>query len=466
MPANPVATGFDQPEPITDHRKLIAYLESGCKPRQHWCVGTEHEQFVFHKQTLQPVAYEGTDGIQAILQHFVTQFGWTPIFEQGLPIALQQGTAAITLEPGGQFELSGAPLPTIHQTKAELATHIHQLSSICQIHHIGFLGIGTQPKWPFDAIPWMPKGRYQQMRAYLPNKGHLALDMMTRTTTIQASLDFHNESDMVAKFRLALALQPLITALFANSPFIDGQPTGRLSHRAEIWRHTDPDRCGWLPFVFAEGFGFERYADYALATPMLFLLRQHRYHPVGGAPFKHFLTGSLPDWPGHYPTLEDWTTHLTTLFPDVRLKHYLEMRGADGGNQEMICALPAFWKGILYDDSAMAAAWDLVKQWSLTEREQIHSQVARLGLATPVPGSIGTLRQLALEVLAIASLSLQHQQQYDSNGQDESIYLEPLLAIASSGITPAQRLLEAYHGPWRGDVNQLFKMAETCPNQS
>ncbi|MBF0159499.1 MAG: glutamate--cysteine ligase [Magnetococcales bacterium] len=450
--------------PVTDRHDLISYLESGCKPRSQWRIGTEHEQFAFHKQTLQPVAYPGHHGIGAILQHMVDRFGWLPILEEGTVIALQQQQAAITLEPGGQFELSGAPLQTIHQTEAEIDRHIHQLNTICQQHQISFLAVGTQPKWPFEAIPWMPKGRYQQMRAYLPGKGSLALDMMTRTTTIQANLDFGSEQDMVAKFRLALALQPMVTALFANSPFFEGRPTGFLSYRAEIWRHTDPDRCGWLPFVFEDGFGFERYADYALATPMLFLLHHHRYHPAGGAPFSQFLAGKLAGWPGLLPTLEEWTTHLSTLFPDVRLKHYLEMRGADGGHQEMICALPALWKGILYDDTAMAAAWDLVKGWSLPQRAEIHGQVGRLALATPIPGRLGNMQGLAQHVLAIATQSLQRQRQCDPGGQDESIYLAPLLEIATSGITQAERLLEAWHGPWQGDIDQIFRLARTCPD--
>uniref|UniRef100_UPI00102BFFF7 glutamate--cysteine ligase n=1 Tax=Candidatus Magnetaquicoccus inordinatus TaxID=2496818 RepID=UPI00102BFFF7 len=367
--------------------------------------------------------------------------------------------ASISLEPGGQLELSGAPLRTIHDTQNEINEHLHQLGELCARMEIAFLGVGVQPKWSFSEIPWMPKGRYREMRRYLPSKGALSLDMMTRTATVQANLDYADETDMVNKFRLALALQPLATALFANSPFLEGRPNGFLSYRSEIWRHTDPDRCGWLPFVFAEDFGFARYVEYALDVPMLFLYRHGGYQPAGGVPFRAFLEGKHPLLPGEYPTLADWETHISTLFPDVRLKRYLELRGADAGNSATLCALPAFWKGLLYDAEVLAQAWELVSTWSLSERVQIHGLVPRMALHTPIPGG-QTLRELAEEILPLAQMGLQRQKQRNSKGCDESIYLKPLLQIVESGVTPAERLLQAYQERWQKQVDPIFHEQE------
>lgn len=456
----------DHPHPaITTREPLIAWLESGCKPRAQWRVGTEHEKFGFHKQTLAPLSYEGTVGIRTILEGMAARFGWNLVCEQGCPIALvkagPQGEtrASITLEPGGQLELSGAPLQSIHETQEEINDHLQQLGELCANMEVAFLGVGVQPKWPFEAIPWMPKGRYREMRRYLPGKGALSLDMMTRTATVQANLDFADEADMVRKFRLSMALQPLATALFANSPFLEGRPNGFLSYRSEIWRHTDPDRCGWLPFLFAPGFGFARYAEYALDVPMLFLYRQGHYLDAGGAPFRAFLEGRLPVLPGEHPTLADWETHISTLFPDVRLKRYLELRGADAGNSATLCALPAFWKGILYDDEAMETAWEWVGKWSLEERAQIHQTVPRLGLHTPIPRH-RTLRELAGEVLELAREGLLRQDQRNHRGCDEAVYLKPLFEVVESGITPAERLLTAYRLRWNGSVDPLFREQE------
>ncbi|MBF0185645.1 MAG: glutamate--cysteine ligase [Magnetococcales bacterium] len=450
---------------VTTREPLIEWVASGCKPAERWRVGTEHEKFGFHKKSLAPLGYDGPAGIRALLQGMMDNFAWQAINEQGEPVALIKESsfgankASITLEPGGQVELSGAPLRTIHDTQNEINEHLHQLGELCARMEIAFLGVGVQPKWPFAAIPWMPKGRYREMRDYLPGKGALSLDMMTRTATVQANLDYANEADMVNKFRVALALQPLATALFANSPFLDGKPNGFLSYRSEIWRYTDPDRCGWLPFVFESEFGFARYVEYALDVPMLFLYRHGHYQAAGGIPFRAFLEGRLPQLPGEYPTLADWETHLSTLFPDVRLKRYLELRGADAGNSATLCALPAFWKGLLYDADALAAAWELVGHWSLAERQQMHQQVPRSALQTPVPGG-GTLRNLAEQVLTLAQDGLQRQQQRNSKGCDESIYLKPLLQVAESGITPAERLLQAYHERWQQSVDPIFHEQE------
>lgn len=445
----------EDPAPVEGLPQLVSWMETGCKPRGQWRIGTEHEKFGFRWRDLTPLGYGEEDGIRAILESMAREFQWDTVLENGRPIALTRGQAAITLEPGGQLELSGAPLETIHQTHEEINTHLSQLSRICRELDVAFIGIGVQPLWSFAQIPWMPKGRYGVMRDYLPTRGRMGLDMMTRTSTVQANLDFASEKDMVAKFRLAMALQPLVTALFANSPFSDGRPNGFLSFRAEIWRHTDPDRCGWLPFVFEEGFGFQRYVEYALDVPMLFVQRGGRYLAAGGTPFRQFMAGRLPLLPGERPTMGDWVLHLSTLFPDVRLKRYLEMRGADVGNSKNICALPALWKGLLYDNTAMEEAWDLVRKWSLEERARLHRQVPRGGLGVKLPQG-RTLKWLARKILEIARAGLHRQKRRNAKGCDESIYLHFLLEVAEKGITPAERMLKDYHGRWQGDVRPVF----------
>ncbi|MBF0182554.1 MAG: glutamate--cysteine ligase [Magnetococcales bacterium] len=445
--------------PVAGRDELVAWMETGCKPMEAWRVGTEHEKFGFYKNELRPIPYDGPRGVERLLREMADRFGWEMELEGGRPIALRQGRAAVTLEPGGQLELSGAPMADIHAAKAEIDDHLHQLGHICRDLGIAFLGIGAQPKWPFREVPWVPKGRYRVMREYLPGKGALSLDMMARTGTVQANLDFSDEADMARKFRVAMALQPLVTALFANSPFIDGKPTGYLSYRARIWQETDPDRCGWLPFLFEEGFGFERYVDHALDTPMLFLYRDGQYRQAGGVPFRRFLEGKHPLLPGEWPTLSDWETHLSTLFPDVRLKHYLETRGADAGNSATLCALPAFWKGILYHAESLEACWEMVGEWSLEERTRIHELVPRLALKTPIPGG-RDLRDLAREVLPCAVEGLTAHGCRNAKGCDETIYLKPLLATAESGVTPAERLLAAYHGRWGESVDPVFAEEE------
>ncbi|MBF0589269.1 MAG: glutamate--cysteine ligase, partial [Magnetococcales bacterium] len=434
---------------------LIEYMTQGCTPRHQWRIGCEHEKFGFRRADLTPIPYDGPDGVRAILEGMMERFGWAPILENGKPIGLLQDGASVTLEPGGQVELSGAPLETIHQIQQEINTHLEQLGAVCHDLNTAFLGIGAQPKWPFDDIPWMPKGRYRLMRAYLPTKGHLSLDMMARTATVQANLDFESEADMVLKFRTSLAIQPLVTALFANSPFINGAPAGQLSHRAEIWRYTDPDRCGAIPFVFEPGFGFERYVDYALDTPMLFIYRNGQYMEGGGVPFRRYLEGTHPALPGQHPTLDEWETHLSTLFPDVRLKRYLEMRGADAGNSANICALPALWKGILYDDEALNEVWQRIAGWTPEQRQRIHEEAPREALKTPI-NDRETLQDLALFVLEKARGGLHRLDCKNSDGCDESIFLDTLFQIAVSGQSPAETLLDAYHGRWNGSVDPLF----------
>ncbi|CAA7621606.1 glutamate--cysteine ligase [Magnetospirillum sp. UT-4] len=441
-------------EPITSKRQLVEHLESGCKPDSAWRIGTEHEKFVYALDDLRPPPYEGERGIGALLDG-LTRFGWQPVAEGGHVIALTDATgASVTLEPGGQLELSGAPLETIHQVCQETYTHLKQVKQVAARLKVGILGVGFQPKWRREDIPWMPKGRYAIMRDYMPKRGTKGLDMMLRTCTVQVNLDHSSEADMVKKFRVSLALQPLATALFASSPFVEGKPSGLLSGRSDVWTDTDPDRCGMLPFVFEDGFGFERYVDWMLDVPMYFVYRDGRYIDASGQSFRDFMAGRLPALPGELPTIGDWNDHLTTAFPEVRLKKYLEMRGADGGPWRRICALPAFWVGLLYDQGALDAAWDLVKDWTLPEREALRADVPRLGLKASVRGR--SLQDIGIEVLALSAEGLRRRHRLNDSGRDESIFLETLMAIAQSGRTAAEEMLESYHGRWQGSVDPLF----------
>lgn len=439
--------------PLTE-ADLVAEFDAGSKPRERWRVGTEHEKFGFHKGTHRPVSYDEPQGIRALLEG-LQRFGWAPVQENGNLIALLRDKASITLEPGGQFELSGAPLETLHQTCAETGRHLKEVKTVADELDLGFIGLGFSPIWCRDEVPVMPKGRYGIMRRYMPLKGNLGLDMMLRTCTVQANLDYASEADMVKKFRVSLALQPVATALFANSPFIEGKPSGFLSSRANVWTDTDPDRTGMLDFVFREGFGFETYARYALDVPMYFVYRDGRYIDVAGRSFRDFMQGRLPELPGETPTHADWTDHLTTLFPEVRLKRYLEMRGADAGPWDRICALPALWTGLLYDDAALEAAWDLVKGWDVEDHERLRRDVTRLGLNATVAGR--TVREVAWDALSIARSTLSARANLNGSMLDETIYLRDLQDIADSGVTPAERLLERYHGPWNGDASRLFE---------
>ena len=440
--------------PITDRSQLVEVLASGEKPRDAWRIGTEHEKFGFRLDDLRPPTFDGERGIEALLKGLV-RFGWAPYDEDGRTIALSRDGASVTLEPAGQLELSGAPLETIHQTCKEVGSHLREVREVADQLGLGFLGMGFQPKWGREDMPWMPKGRYKIMRAYMPKVGQLGLDMMTRTCTVQVNLDYASEADMVKKFRVSLALQPVATALFADSPFTDGKPNGYLSYRSHIWTDTDPDRTGMLDFVFEDGFGYERYVDYLLDVPMYFSYRDGIYHDASGQSFRDFLKGELPVLPGALPTLRDWSDHMTTAFPEVRLKKFLEMRGADGGPWNRLCALPAFWVGLLYDDAALDAAWDLVRDFSLEERNTLRDNVPRHGLKTPFRG--GTLGDVALEALKISAVGLQRRDRRNRHGSDESIFLAPLIEFAEAGETPAERKLALFHGEWNGDVDQVFR---------
>ncbi len=438
---------------------LIGAMSKGMKPRDQWRIGAEHEKFGFDRSTLRRPAYEGPNGIKAMLDG-LTRFGWDKVYEGDNVIALERRnaegmTASISLEPGGQFELSGAPLKDVHDICNETGQHLMEVKSVADQLNLGFLGTGFDPMWAREDVPVMPKGRYGIMRAYMPKKGSLGLDMMLRTCTIQSNLDFDSEADMVAKFRTSLALQPIATALFANSPFTEGRPNGFLTARANVWTDTDPDRTGMLDFVFQDGFGFERYADYALDVPMYFAKRNGQYIDLSGRSFRQFMDGRLDDLPGELATLKDWNDHLTTLFPEVRLKAYLEMRGADGGPWSRICALQALWAGVLYDAPSLAAAWDLVKDWDIADHERLRRDVTRLGLKAEVGGR--TVQAIAKDMVEIARQGLKNRARFSGGMVDERGYLSELEDIADSGITPAERLLELYNGDWQGDLTRLYR---------
>ena len=442
--------------PIETRDQLVAWFEAGVKPRSEFRAGTEHEKFAFMVDGHRPVPYDGRRSIRALLEGMQLLLGWEPIMEGPNIIGLYDvtGGGAISLEPGGQFELSGAPVETVHQTSCELAAHLAQLREIAAPLGIGFLGIGMTPDWSRADMPVMPKGRYKIMTEYMPKVGTLGVDMMYRTCTVQTNLDFSSEADMVKKLRVALALQPVGTALFASSPFTEGKPNGFLSMRSEIWRHTDPDRSGMLPWAFEPGMGFERWVDYALDVPMYFIKRGDTYIDVAGQSFRDLLAGRLASQPGERATLSDWSNHISTIFPEVRLKRYLEMRGSDGGPWRRLPALSAFWIGMLYDTDCLDAAWDMIKEWSAEERQKLRDEVPRLGFRAGIRGR--SLLDLSRECLALAHAGLKRRARLDKDGRDETRYLEPLGDIVTRGRTPAEELLEKYHGLWRGSVDPIY----------
>jgi glutamate--cysteine ligase len=442
--------------PVQSRDDLVRWLEQGVRPRSGFRLGTEHEKFVFARDRHAPVPYEGERSIRALLDGMQRLSGWDPIIEGGKIIGLldAKGGGAITLEPGGQFELSGAAVETLHETAAELTAHFKHAHGVAEPLGMGFLGIGMTPKWSRADMPMMPKGRYRIMTAYMPRVGGHGLDMMYRTCTVQANLDFCSEADMVKKLRVGLALQPLATAMFANSPFTEGKPNGFLSFRSQIWLDTDKDRTGMLPWAFESGMGFERWVDYALDVPMYFIKRGDKYIDAAGQSFRDLLAGKLPALPGERATLSDWANHLSTIFPEVRLKRYLEMRGADSAPADRLIALPAFWVGLLYDEQSLDAAWGLVKDWSAAERQGWRNDVPRHGLKTTIAGR--SALDLARECFALAHAGLKRRDRRDAGGNDETRYLEPLRTFLERGITPAEHLLEKFHGSWRGSVEPLF----------
>ena len=440
--------------PITSKADLIAPMAAGEKPRARWRIGTEHEKFVYRTADHRAPSYDEPGGIRDLLMA-LTRYGWEPVMENGNVIALAGDDGTVSLEPAGQLELSGAPLVNLHQTCAETGRHLKQVKEVGEELGLGFLGLGMWPDKTREELPIMPKGRYGIMLNHMPHVGSMGLDMMLRTCTIQTNLDYSSEADMVQKFRVSLALQPLATALFANSPFMEGKPNGFLSYRSHIWTDTDPARTGMLPFVFEDGFGYERYVDYMLDVPMYFVFRDGQYIDAAGLSFRDFIDGKLSALPGETPLASDWIDHLSTAFPEVRLKSFLEMRGADGGPWNRICALPALWVGLLYDQTALDAAWDVVKNWSIEGQQKLRDDVPRLALNATAPDG-RSLRDVAAEVLEIATAGLTARNEVNSMGDTEAGFLQPLREIVAEGKVPAERLLDRYNGVWGQDMSHIY----------
>ncbi|MGB3408860.1 MAG: glutamate--cysteine ligase [Jannaschia sp.] len=441
---------------ITDPAQLSEYMASGCKPRDQWRIGTEHEKFGFCTDSLLPLPYEGERSIHAVLSRLRDRFGWAPVEEGGKLIGLSKGMANVSLEPGGALELSGDAVETIHQTCDEVNDHLREVKAVSDDLGVKFIGLGAAPIWMHEQMPLMPKGRYKLMDAYMGKVGTMGTTMMRRTCTVQVNLDFSSEADMVKKLRVALALQSVATALFANSPFFEGKPNGHKSWRARVWRDLDQARTGIPAFAFEDGMGFERWADYALDVPMYFVYRDGKYIDALGMSFRDFLKGDLPALPGERPTLSDWADHLTTLFPEARIKKYMEMRGADGGPWRRLCALPAFWVGLLYDDTALDAAWDIAKGWDQETRDALRVAASVDGLQARV-GNIRMI-DLARELVDIAHAGLKARAMPGAGGliPDETHFLNALRESVETGHAPADELLAKYHGDWGGDLTRIY----------
>jgi len=441
------------PEPISSKLQMIEYLASGSKPKADWRVGTEHEKIGFCTAKKLPLPYDGPCSIKAMLEG-LQRFDWEPVLEDGNLIALKRDGASVSLEPGGQLELSGAPLEHIHQTCAEVSRHLREVREVADEIGAGFLSLGFRPDTKLEDVPVMPKGRYKIMRDYMQKVGTMGREMMFRTCTVQANLDFGSEADMVKKFRVSLALQPIATALFANSPFTEGKLNGYKSFRSRIWMDTDADRTGMLPFVFDEGFGFEQYVDYALTVPMYFVYRDGQYLNAAGKDFRKFLTGDLDVVPGQTATMQDFEDHLSTIFPEVRLKKFLEMRGCDTGHWDELCAMPAFWTGVLYDETALDAAWDMVKGWTTEERQTLRDTVPTHGLQTPFRD--GTINDLAIQALEISRAGLNARGKMNAHGENETVFLQDLDAKVAAKQSSADRLITKFDREWAGDIMRAY----------
>ena len=442
--------------PIEHHDQLEQYLADGCKPESDWRIGTEHEKFGYDKAGLLPLPYDGACGIKAMLDGLREGFGWDPVAEDGKIIGLVKDGANVSLEPGGQLELSGAPLETIHETCDEVNVHLKEVQHIADKIGAGFIGLGAAPIWTHEQMPLMPKGRYKLMDSYMGTVGTHGTQMMRRTCTVQVNLDFGSEADMVQKFRVGLALQPVATALFAASPFFEGKENGHKSWRSRVWRDLDAARTGMLPFVFEDGFGFEAWVEYMLDVPMYFVYRDGNYINALGQSFRDFLDGKLPALPGETPTMSDWADHLTTCFPEARLKKFIEMRGADGGPWRRICALPAYWVGLMYDQTALDAAWDLCKDWDAETREALRVAASVDGIAAKV-GNISML-DLARETVAISKAGLAARAKPGAGGMipDETHFLNALEEVIETGMSPACELTEKFHNEWGGDIKRIY----------
>ena len=443
--------------PIERHEQMVEYLASGCKAKSDWRIGTEHEKFGYCKDTLTPLPYSGERSILAVMEGLRDRFGWTGLKENGNLIGLEKDGANVSLEPGGQLELSGATLSNIHETCHEVNAHLKEVKSISDELNVGFIGLGAAPTWSHEDMPMMPKGRYRLMTDYMDRVGTMGKYMMYRTSCVQVNLDFSSEADMVQKLRVALALQPVAVALFANSPFFDGKINGHKSWRSRVWRDLDMDRTGMLPFVFEDGFGFEAWVDYALDVPMYFVYRNGNYINALGQSFRDFLEGELPALPGEIPTLSDWADHLTTIFPEARIKKFIEMRGADGGPWRRLCALPAFWTGICYDQSALDGAWDLAKNWDKETREAWRIAASVDGFDAVVNGQ--KMLDLAKELVSISEFGLKKRAIAGAQGiiPDETHFLDALKDSLETGKTPADELLDLYNGSWGREPSNVFK---------
>lgn len=440
--------------PLEHKSQMVDYLAAGSKPKTAWRIGTEHEKIGFSQSDLKPLPYEGQASIKSMLEG-LKRFNWEAVEENGKLIALKREGASVSLEPGGQLELSGAPLEHVHQTCAEVSRHLREVREVADEIGAGFLSLGFRPDTKLEDVPIMPKGRYQIMRDYMQKVGTHGREMMFRTCTVQTNLDFGSEADMVKKFRVSLALQPLATALFANSPFKESELNGYKSYRSRVWLNTDDDRTGMLPFVFDQGFGFEQYVDYALDVPMYFVYRNGEYLNAAGKSFRNFLDGTLDVVPGEVATLSDFEDHLSTIFPEVRLKQFLEMRGADTGPWDELCALPAFWVGLLYDSSALDAAWDYVKDWTDEERQTLRDDVAKYGLQTKF--RTGTLQDIAKDVLKISRAGLNARNKFNAHGENETVFLQDLDRMVLLGESNADRLIRQFKGAWDYDIMRAYK---------
>ena len=454
----------DEKNQYVSRDDLIAYMESGCKAEHQWACGTEYEKFAYRRSDLKPLTYHGAHSLSALLEEFHRRFDWEPEYEDGHIVGLRspagQPKASITTEPAGQVELSGRICHSVHDNAAEIDLYKEQMAEVGRALDIGFLGIGYAPSWKLTDMHPIPKSRYAVISRYMANNSIMGIDMMYRSCTVQVNMDFSDEADMVMKMRIGLALQPLVSGLFASSPFVDGKATRYITNRVNIWRYADLDRCGLLPLAFEDGFGFERYIDYALDVPIYFVRREGRYLDAHGQTFRDFLAGRLDILPGEYPILKDWETHLATIYPEARLKKFIEMRGADSGwTQEHLIALPALWTGLLYDGACRAAAWDIAKDWRAEDREELREQAIRAGIQGEIKGR--RVHDLARELVDIARAGLAKRALKNDAGEDETIHLDVLQDRVDSGKTAAERLLDLYHGEWQGDINKIFSVDAT-----